>query len=153
MVQLSHPYMTTGKTIALRIFVSKVMSLIFNTLSRLRLLNWVISNMTLLFLYMENPCRESHRVIIASCHTSQMPYTRQHGYINYLCFLYNAILPCAKSLQSSPTPCDPMDSSLQDSSPWILERISMPSSRGSSWPREGTCISYVSCTGRQVLYH
>ena len=36
MVQLSHPYMTTGKTIALtiQIFVSKVMSLLFNTLSR-----------------------------------------------------------------------------------------------------------------------
>ena len=37
MVQLSHPYMTTGKTIALtrRTFVSKVMSLHFNMLSRL----------------------------------------------------------------------------------------------------------------------
>ena len=36
-VQLSHPYMTTGKTIALtrRIFVVKVMSLLFNMLSRL----------------------------------------------------------------------------------------------------------------------
>ena len=36
MVQLSHPYMTTGKTIPLTIwtFVSKVMSLLFNTLSR-----------------------------------------------------------------------------------------------------------------------
>ena len=36
-VQLSHPYMTTGKTIALtrRIFVGKVMSLLFNMLSRL----------------------------------------------------------------------------------------------------------------------
>ena len=36
-VQLSHPYMTTGKTIALtkRTFVGKVMSLIFNMLSRL----------------------------------------------------------------------------------------------------------------------
>ena len=36
MVQLSHLYMTTGKTIALTIqtFVSKIMSLIFNTLSR-----------------------------------------------------------------------------------------------------------------------
>ena len=40
MVQLSHPYMTTGKTIALtrQIFVSKVMSLLFNMLSR-----WVIA--------------------------------------------------------------------------------------------------------------
>ena len=36
-VQLSHPYMTTGKTIALtrRTFVYKVMSLLFNMLSRL----------------------------------------------------------------------------------------------------------------------
>ena len=37
MVQLSHPYMTTGKTIALtrRTFVGKVMSQLFNMLSRL----------------------------------------------------------------------------------------------------------------------
>ena len=37
MAQLSHPHMTTGKTIALTrgTFVGKVMSLIFNTLSRL----------------------------------------------------------------------------------------------------------------------
>ena len=36
-VQLSHPYMTAGKTIALtrRTFVGKVMSLLFNMLSRL----------------------------------------------------------------------------------------------------------------------
>ena len=37
MIQLSHPYLTTGKTIALtrRTFVGKVMSLLFNMLSRL----------------------------------------------------------------------------------------------------------------------
>ena len=37
MVQLSHPYVTTGKTIALtrQTFVGKVMSLLFNMLSRL----------------------------------------------------------------------------------------------------------------------
>ena len=36
MVQLSHPHMTTGKTIALTVgtFVGKVVSLLFNTLSR-----------------------------------------------------------------------------------------------------------------------
>ena len=36
MIQLSHPYMTTGKTVTLTIwtFVSKVMSLFFNMLSR-----------------------------------------------------------------------------------------------------------------------
>ena len=38
-IQLSHPYMTTGKTITLTrwTFVSKVMSLLFNMLSRLKL--------------------------------------------------------------------------------------------------------------------
>ena len=36
MVELSHPYMTTGKTIALTVwtFVGKVISLLFNMLSR-----------------------------------------------------------------------------------------------------------------------
>ena len=40
MVQLSHPYMTTGKTIALTIltFVSKMMSQLFNMLSRFAML-------------------------------------------------------------------------------------------------------------------
>ena len=46
-VQLSHPYMTTGKTIALTrwTFVDKVMSLLFNMLSR-----WVTFH-SFLFLY------------------------------------------------------------------------------------------------------
>ena len=35
----------------------------------------------------------------------------------------------------------------------ILEWGAMPSSRGSSWPRDQTCVSYVSCIGRRVLYH
>ena len=41
-VQLSHPYMTTGKTIALtrRTFVVKVMSLLFNMLSRLVIISY-----------------------------------------------------------------------------------------------------------------
>ena len=41
-VQLSHPYITTGKTIALTrsTFVDKVMSLLFNMLSRLAITSW-----------------------------------------------------------------------------------------------------------------
>ena len=35
----------------------------------------------------------------------------------------------------------------------MLEWVAMPSSRGSSPPRDGTRISYVSCIGRWVLYH
>ena len=45
-VQLSHPYMTTGKTIALTrwTFVGKVMSLLFNMLSRFVKLRWTYIN-------------------------------------------------------------------------------------------------------------
>ena len=35
----------------------------------------------------------------------------------------------------------------------ILEWVAMPFSRGSSWPGDQTCVSYISCIGRQVLYH
>ena len=47
MVQLSHPYMTTGKTIALtrQTFVGKAMSLLFNMLTRLVIafLKWAVA--------------------------------------------------------------------------------------------------------------
>ena len=48
-VQLSHPYMTTGKTIALTrwTFVSKVMSLLFSMLSRLGYILYNFNCMTL----------------------------------------------------------------------------------------------------------
>ena len=35
---------------------------------------------------------------------------------------------------------------------WILEWVAMLSSRGLSWPRDQTCVSYISSTGRQFLY-
>ena len=58
----------------------------------------------------------------------------------------------AKSLQSCLTLCDPMDWSLPGSSVHeilqarILEGAAMPPSRGSSQPRDRTCISFGSCT-------
>ena len=56
------------------------------------------------------------------------------------------------------TLCDPMDGSLPGSSVHallqvILEWVPMPSSRGSSQPRDQTHISYDSSIGRRVLYH
>ena len=66
---------------------------------------------------------------------------------------------CVKLLQLWLTLCDPMDCSLADSSAHgilqarILEWVAMPFSRRSSRPRDRTHISYVSCIGRQVLYH
>ena len=35
----------------------------------------------------------------------------------------------------------------------ILEWVALPSSRGSSPPRDGTQVSYISCIGRRVLNH
>ena len=56
MVQLSHPYMTTGKTIALtrRTFVDKVMSLLFNMLSRL-VITFLPRSMCLLISWLQSP--------------------------------------------------------------------------------------------------
>ena len=55
-VQLSHPYMTTGKTIALtrRTFVGKVMSLLFNMLSRL-VLTFLPRSKCLLISWLQSP--------------------------------------------------------------------------------------------------
>ena len=94
MVQLSHPYMTTGKTIALtrQTCFGKVMSLLFNMLSA---------------------------------------------------------AAAAKSHQSCPTLCDPIDGSSTGSSvpgilqARILEWVAILSSRGSSRPRDQTQVSYL----------
>ena len=66
---------------------------------------------------------------------------------------------CAKPPHSCPTLCDTMDCSPANSSlhgilqARILEWVSMPSSKGSSQPRDWTQVSYVSCIGRRVLYY
>ena len=56
MVQLSHPYMTTGKTIALtgRTCVDKVMSLLFNMLSRL-VITFLPRSKRLLISWLQSP--------------------------------------------------------------------------------------------------
>ena len=55
-VQLSHPYMTTGKTIALTrwSFVGKVMSLLLNTLSRL-VITFLPRSKRLLISWLQSP--------------------------------------------------------------------------------------------------
>ena len=70
--------------------------------------------------------------------------------------------PCtsvrAKSLQSCPALCDPIDNNLAGSSVCgilqarILEWVAVPSSRRSSQTRDQTQVSYV-CIDRQVPYH
>ena len=60
--------------------------------------------------------------------------------------------------QSCPTFCDPIDCHSPGSSVYwisqarILEWVAISSSRASSWPKDQTHVSCVSCTGR-ILYH
>ena len=62
---------------------------------------------------------------------------------------------CAKSLQSYLTLCDPTNYSPPGSSVHrilqarILEWVAVPSCGGTSWVRDPTCVSWVSC----ILYH
>ena len=70
-VQLSHPYMTTGKTIALTrwTFVGKVMSLLFNMLSRL-VITFLPRNKRLLISWLHSPSAvilESKKIKVSHC--------------------------------------------------------------------------------------
>ena len=95
--------------------------------------------------------------------------------------LKRTVTVCAKSLQSRPTLCDPVDCSLPSSSGYaihvdvwqnqynikqitiininknkkirVLEWVAISSCRGSSQPRGLTHVSHVSCIGSRVLYH
>ena len=66
---------------------------------------------------------------------------------------------CVKLLQPYLTLCNPVDCSSPGSSVHgtlqerVLEWVTIFFSRGSSWPRDWTQVSFVSCTGRQALYH
>ena len=62
-------------------------------------------------------------------------------------------LVCTKSLQSCLALCNPVDCIPPGSSVHgilqarILGQVAMPSSRGTSQTRDGTCVSWVSCNG------
>ena len=127
-VQLSHPYMTTGKTIALtrQTFVGKVMSLLFNMLSRF-VIAFLSRSKHLLISWLESP--------------SAVIYLRLQQLIAWpLGILWSVTKLC-------PTLCDPMDYSLPGSfvhgilQAKTLEWVAISSSRGSYQPRDWTHIS------------
>ena len=66
---------------------------------------------------------------------------------------------CCLVVKSCLTLSDPMDCGPPGSSvrgilqARILEWIAISSSGGSSQPRDQTCVSCISCTGRWILYH
>ena len=155
MVQLSHPYLTTGKTIALtrQTFVSKEMSLLFNSLSRL-VMAFLPKSKHLLISWLQSPSTNIYSSFFLISRTSQQlknPSMHKFWYLHTMARVY------AKSLQSCPTFCDSMDYSPPGSfihgilQAITLEWVAMPSSRRSSWPRDWTQVSYISCIGGQVL--
>ena len=94
MVQLSHPYMTTGKTIALTrwTFVGKVISLLFNILSRF-VIAFLPRNKLLLISWLQSPSVvileskeiKSDTVSIVSpsiCHEVMGPYAMIFDFLN-----------------------------------------------------------------------
>ena len=76
----------------------------------------------------------------------------------YMCFSKYILCCCCLVIQLCPTLYDPMGCSPPGSSVHgilqarILEWVPFPSP-GSSQPRDWTCIFYVSCFRRQILYH
>ena len=87
----------------------------------------------------------------------KLQLSRQYA---YTVFLYNSNLEsklknltCVKSCLSL---CNPLDCSPPGSSVHgffqarILQWVAISFSKGSSWPRDQTCVS---CIGRQILYH
>ena len=120
MVQLSHPYMTTGKTIALTrwTFVGKVMSLLFNNLSRLGI-TFLPRRKPLLISWLQSPSavilepkkRKSVTVPIA-------------GYTNGIVSLKFEVLPLEGSREAQ-TEC-PACKTLKSSKPslWALTHLS-----------------------------
>ena len=89
-VQLSYPYMTTGKTIALsrQTFVDKVMSLIFNMLSRL-VITFLPSSKHLFISWLQSPSAVilEPRKIVSHCFPIYLPWSNGTG-CHDLSFLY-----------------------------------------------------------------
>ena len=107
---------------------------------------------TFIFLFLST----SHEKINLG-HTGSYNLNKQ----NFLLFSSSLSELCmrAMSLPLCPTLCNPMDHSPPGSSVLgilqarTLEWVAVPSSRGSSPPRDRTLSCYVSCIGRWVPYH
>ena len=114
------------------------------------LFNWVVTSFKIVF-FKACPVFHCFHSLTLGSRGGQVLYTA------HPC-LWTFCSP-AKSLQSCPTLCDPMGCSRPGFSAHgilqvrILEWVAIPFSRGSFWPREWTCVFYVSCIGRQLLYH
>ena len=86
------------------------------------------------------------------CTTREFPESR------FLTYLFSCVCVCACALGCVPLFVTPWTAALPGSvhgisQARILEWIAISSSRGSSRPRDPTCISWISFIGRWILYH
>ena len=130
-VQLSHPYMTTGKTIALTrwTFVGKVISLLFNMLSRL-VITFLPNGKCLLISWLQSPSAvilEPKKLKFVTVSTASLLFTAIwfplwlswfHVLLLLLLLLLShfshvrlCVTPFSSVVQLCPTLCDPMNCS------------------------------------------
>ena len=134
---------------------------------------WVVQHFNCIFTSASIHCPEAPGHFPWGARISETHFDRRAAFINqtfqnsffwgggiywdssHLLFSYVHVLSCFSCVWL----CDAMDCSLPGSSVHgiqqasILEWVATFSSRGSSQPRDWTHVSYISCTGRQVLYH
>ena len=105
-VQLSHPYMTTGKTIALtrQTFVGKVMSLLFNMLSRL-VITYLPRSKRLLISWLQSPSAvilEPRKIKSAKVSSYFIqPYILYSIYRVYFSVPYSTVCPGSSGISTS----------------------------------------------------
>ena len=90
------------------------------------------------------------------CHAHQSSVATRGG--GHATWGFSSHRPCCAMLSHfshvRPTDCSPPGSSVHGIlQARILEQVAISFFKGSSPPRDRTCISYVSCIGRRVLYH
>ena len=104
--------------------------------------------------FSENP--EFFHLFFPRCHKHRILFSSSSRFTGLIFwtneYYLHACSVASDSLQ--PQDCSPPVSSVHGiSQPIILEWVAISSSRGSSQPRDQTCVSYVSWIGRQVLNH
>ena len=163
MVQLSHLYITTRKIKALTIqtFVDKVMSLIFNTLSRV-VIAFLPRSKRLFISWLGSPSAvilEPKKVSLSLHCFYCFPIYFALWSDGTECHDLSVLNVASSVTQSCLTLCEPLDNSPPGSSVHgifqtrILKWVAISSFNGSSWPTDWTHICSVSCIGRQILYH
>ena len=110
-------------------------------------LSWCVSSSHYFWLF--NQCTTLHSIGYWELSLSpQCLDYEESGKLLYLPLQQNEQCVCACAVSSLPG-----SSGHRISQARILDWVDISFSKGSSWPKDWTCISCVSCIGRQILYH